>query len=278
MKSLSNTKTIFMKSNIIRALLFSLIFLTGFNVFSQDGIPVKPQPPRLVNDFSGILSPAEVNALEQKLLHFNDSTSTQIVVVIINDLGGDDETDFADRLGEKWGVGQKGKNNGIVIVFKPKSESEKGEVFIAPGYGLEGVLPDAIAKRIVSNEMIPRFREGDFYGGISAATKVLMSLASGEFTADAYQKKTGGNKSGKGGGGFMLVVIIIIVLISIFKGGRGGGYSSRGSLPFWLAIGLLGSGNRGGGSFGGFSGGGGGGGFGGFGGGSFGGGGAGGSW
>jgi uncharacterized protein len=265
-----------------RFLFLISLFLFSFSVFAQD-IPERPDPPRLVNDLANVFSEDQKQQMEAELVQFNDQTSTQICVITLPSLNGMEISDFSFKIGEKWGVGQKGKNNGIVIVFKPKSESEKGEIFIAPGYGLEGVIPDAIAKRIVSNEMIPRFREGDFYGGISAATKVLMSLSSGEFTADAYQKKTGGNKSEKGGGGFMLVVIIIIVLISIFKGGRGGGYSSRGSLPFWLAMGLLGSGNRGGGSFGGFSGGsggfgGGGGGFGGFGGGSFGGGGAGGSW
>ena len=263
-----------MKQFIIFPLFF---FLFSFSVFAQD-IPERPNPPRLVNDLANVLSDQEEQQLETELVQYNDQTSTQICIVTLPTLNGMEISDLSFKIGEKWGVGQKGKNNGIMIVFKPKTEGEKGGVFIAPGYGLEGVIPDAIANRIVGNEMIPRFRDGDIYGGLSAASKVLMSLSSGEFSAEGYEKKTSGKKSEKGGGGFMLVVIIIIVLVSIFKGGRGGGYSSRGSLPFWLAMGLLGSGNRGSGSFGGFSGGGGGGGFGGFGGGSFGGGGAGGSW
>jgi uncharacterized protein len=256
--------------------LISLLLFT-FSVFAQD-IPQRPNPPRLVNDLADVLSDQEEQQLETELVQFNDQTSTQICIVTVLDLNGLEVSDFAFKLGETWGVGQKGKNNGIVIVFKPKTEGEKGKVFIAPGYGLEGVIPDAIANRIVSNEMIPRFRNGDTYGGIYAATQVLKGLAAGEFTAENYQNKKGGEKKEDSFGGIMLFVIILIVLVSIFKGGRGGGYSSRGSLPFWLAMGLLGSGNRGSGSFGGFSGGGGGGGFGGFGGGSFGGGGAGGSW
>jgi uncharacterized protein len=257
---------------------FLSFFLFSFSVFSQD-IPERPNPPRLVNDLANVLTDQEEQQLEGELVQFNDQTSTQICIVTLPTLNGMEISDLSFKIGEKWGVGQKGKNNGIVIVFKPKSGNEKGAVFVAVGYGLEGVIPDAIVNRnVVDYEMIPRFKENDIYGGLSAGAKVIMSLASGEFTAEAYQKKTSGKKSEKGGGSFMLVVIIIIVLISIFKGGRGGGYSSRGSLPFWLALGLLGSGNRGGGSFGGFSGGGGGGGFGGFGGGSFGGGGAGGSW
>jgi uncharacterized protein len=261
-------------------LLILFLSVFTFSVFAQD-IPVRPDPPRLVNDMANVLSDQEEQQLESELVQFDDQTSTQICIVTLPRLDGFEISDLAFKIGEKWGVGQKGKNNGIVIVFKPKSGNEKGQIFVAVGYGLEGVIPDAVANRnVVDYEMIPRFKNGDIYGGLSAGTKVLMSLASGEFTADAYQKKTSGKKADKGGGGFILVILIIIVIISLFKGGRGGQYSSRGSLPFWLAMGMLGS-NRGGGSFGGFSGGGGGGGgggFGGFGGGSFGGGGAGGSW
>jgi len=266
-------------------LLILVLSVFTVSIFAQD-IPERPNPPRLVNDMANVLSDQEEQQLESNLVQFNDQTSTQIAIITVPSLNGYEISDFTFKVGEKWGVGQKGKNNGIVVVYKPKSGNEKGQVFVAVGYGLEGVIPDAVANRnVVDYAMIPYFKQNDTYGGLAAGTKVLMSLASGEFTAADYQKATGGKKSKKdGGGGFMFVVLIIIVLVSIFKGGRGGGYSSRGSLPFWLAMGLLGSGNRGGGSFGGFSGGsggfggGGGGGFGGFGGGSFGGGGAGGSW
>jgi len=272
------------KTYKMKQFLFSLfLFLFSFSVYAQD-IPERPNPPRLVNDLANVLSDQEEQQLESELVQFNDQTSTQICIVTLPTLNGMEISDLSFKIGEKWGVGQKGKNNGIVIVFKPKIGNEKGAIFVAVGYGLEGIIPDAVANgKVIDKEMIPRFRENDIYGGLSAGTKVLKSLALGEYTADAYQKKTSGKKSEKGGGGFFLVILIIIVLVSLFKGGRGGHYNSGGSLPFWLALGLLGSGNRGGGSFGGFSGGsggfgGGGGGFGGFGGGSFGGGGAGGSW
>jgi len=259
-------------------LIIVLLSVYSFSVFAQD-IPERPNPPRLVNDLANVLTDQEEQQLESELVQFNDQTSTQICVVTLPSLNGYEISDLSFKIGEKWGVGQKDKNNGIVIVFKPKIANEKGAIFVAVGYGLEGVIPDAVANRnVVDYEMLPRFRENDIYGGLSAGTKVLMSLASQEYSAEAYQKKTSGKKSEKdSGGGFILIILIIIVVVSLFKGGRGGGYSSRGSLPFWLAMGLLGGGNRGGGSFGGFSGGGGGG-FGGFGGGSFGGGGAGGSW
>jgi uncharacterized protein len=263
----------------MKRLLFLIsLFLFSFSVFAQD-IPERPDPPRLVNDLANILSDQEEQQLENELVQFNDETSTQIAILTFPDLKGYDIADFATQVFNKWKIGQADKNNGILIAFKPKTVDSKGAVFVVTGYGLEGILPDAVINRnVVDYEMIPHFKEGDIYGGLYAGCKVIKELAAQEYTAEDYQKKTSGKKSEKGGGGFMLLVIIIIVLISIFKGGRGGGYSSRGSLPFWLAIGLLGGGNRGGGSFGGFSGGGGSGGFGGFGGGMSGGGGAGGSW
>jgi uncharacterized protein len=273
------TKYPSIKTYKMKRLLFLIsLFLFSFSVFAQD-IPERPDPVRLVNDFANVLSDQEEQQLENELVQFNDETSTQIAILTFPDLKGYDIADFATQVFNKWKIGQADKNNGILIAFKPKTADSKGAVFVVTGYGLEGILPDAVINRnVVDYEMIPHFKEGDIYGGLYAGCKVIKELAAQEYTAEDYQKKTSGKKSEKGGGGFMLLVIIIIVLISIFKGGRGGGYSSRGSLPFWLAIGLLGGGNRGGGSFGGFSGGGGSGGFGGFGGGMSGGGGAGGSW
>jgi uncharacterized protein len=276
MKSLSKNNSIFMKSNIIRTFLFAWVLLTGFKVFSQDGIPDKPQPQRLVNDYAGILAPDEVNALEQKLVRFDDSTSTQIVVVIVNDLGGRDETDFADRLGEKWGVGQKGKNNGIVILIKPTGGQGQRKARISVGYGLEGVIPDATAHRIVDNEMIPYFKKNQFYQGINAAVDVLISLSKGEFTADQYNKRA--TKKSTFVTLIPLFIVIFIFIIIMRNNKRKGPMSPGKSLPFWMLLGMMGSGRSSSGSWGGFSGGGGGGGFGGFGGGGFGGGGAGGSW
>lgn len=273
-----STKTYKMKNLLL------ILFLSVFtiSVYAQD-IPERPNPPRLVNDLANVLSDQEEQQLESELVQFSQSTTTQITIVTVPSLNGYEKSDFAFKLGEKWGVGSKDKNNGIVIVFKPKIGNEKGEVFIAIGYGLEGIIPDAIANRdVVNNEMIPRFKQNDIFGGLYAGTKVLMSLAAQEYTAQAYQQKSGEKKS-KGGGGFFVVIMIIIILVSLFKGGRGRNYNGGSSLPFWVAMGLLGS-SRGSGSYGGFSGGsggfggGGGGGFGGFGGGSFGGGGAGGSW
>jgi uncharacterized protein len=240
-------------------------------------------PPRLVNDFAGILTASQISHLEQKLVSFNDSSSTQIVVLTVKSLNGLTKEEFADRVGEQWGVGQKGKNNGIVVLVKPKYGNEQGKVRISVGYGLEGSIPDALSKRITENEMVPYFKNGDYFTGIDKATTTLISLAKGEFTADEYKKKTGGGISAN-----ILVPIIIIILIIIFMRRNSGNHYTTGSkgTSMWTALWLASMmGNRGGsGSWGDFRsgggsfGGGGGGGFGGFGGGSFGGGGAGGSW
>nr|NQU93586.1 TPM domain-containing protein [Bacteroidota bacterium] len=155
----------------------------------NNDIPPRPSPPRLVNDFTGTLNRNEVNALERKLVRFNDTTSTQIVVVLINSLEGYDKAQFADLLGEKWGVGQKGKDNGIVVLVKPKVGNSKGQAFIASGYGLEGAVPDAVAKRIVDNEMIPEFMQNRYYAGLEKGTGTLMELTAGEYTADEYMKR-----------------------------------------------------------------------------------------
>ena len=264
--------------------LFILVFLFS-NVFSQK-IPDRPNPPRLVVDFANILSPQQEKLLEDKLVTFNDTTSNQITVVTINSIGDNTPAMFAYEIGAKWHVGQKKFDNGIVVLVKPKlSSSDKGEAYIAVGYGLEPAIPDAIAKRIVTNEMIPYFKNNDYYGGINNATNVLMQFASGEINADGYNKK---HKSSNGLVAFLPILIIFIVIILMKKSNGGGstGIGGRSGNSFWTALmigSMLGGNNSHSGNWGGFSGGsggfgGGGGGFGGFGGGSFGGGGAGGSW
>lgn len=258
-----------------------ILFLTiSINrVLSQD-FPDRPVPPRLVNDFAGLLNSDDVNVLERKLVAFNDSTSTQIAIVIVPSLKGYDKADYTQRLAEKWGIGQKGLNNGIIILVKPKTADSNGEVFIAQGYGLEGVIPDITCAEIVDNEMLPEFRKGDYFTGIKKAVNALISLARGEFSASEYGQKAKKNKGGDVPVGLIIfIVIIIIAVISRKSGGSNNKNIGSGGLPFWVLLGMMNSGRGHSGSWGGFSGGGGGGGgFGGFGGGSFGGGGAGGSW
>jgi uncharacterized protein len=271
-----------MNKRWIKYLLWGVVLLPFINLAQ---IPERPDPPRLVNDFAGILDRNQAQSLEDTLVRFAQETSTQIVVVTIGSLGGYDPSDFAYRIGEKWGVGQKGKNNGLVVLVKPKTLSEKGQVFIATGYGLEGVIPDAVANgKIVDQEMIPLFRENNYYGGILNGTRVLMSLAREEYTAEAYQGQPESADS-EMKGFVVLLIFIIFIIIALLGGGRNKKTFNTGSrnLPLWILLGMMNSKGRGGswsdfsGGRGGF-GGSGGGGFGGFGGGHFGGGGAGGSW
>ncbi|MGD0582495.1 MAG: TPM domain-containing protein [Bacteroidales bacterium] len=261
------------------ALMLFVVLSSTCLLYSQD-IPEKPSPPRLVNDFAHLLNGNEISALESKLVAFNDSSSTQIAVVIVKDLANYEIEEYAQRLGERWGIGQKGMNNGLVIVVKAKTESSKGEVFIKAGYGLEGAVPDLTCSSIVDNEILPAFRDGDYYKGLDKATSVIISLVRGEFTAAQYGSKSPKNiKKAAPAGLFVVIFIIAMFLISAGKSNHNN-ISRRGGLPFWLLLSMMNSGrNASSGSWGGFSGGGGGGGgFGGFGGGSFGGGGAGGSW
>ena len=262
-------KIIVMKRIVI--LLFTIsVFISSFA-----GIPERPEPPRLVNDFAGVLADNEVKSLESELVQFARQTSTQIVVVTVKDLDGYDPSDFAFRLGEDWGVGQKGKDNGIVVLLKPKTGNRQGRIFIATGYGLEGILPDAIVNGdIIDTEMIPYFKEKNYYMGLKGGLEVIMKITRGEYTAEYYQE----NYSARGGGFFpgLLFFLFIFIILPVIRGRRRRFYSPGKSLPFWIALGMMSGGHSQRNSFNNFSSGSGG--FGGFGGGSFGGGGAGGSW
>ena len=266
--------------NITIKITLFIALILSINLIAQDNLPERPN--RLVNDYADILSAQQENMLERKLVAFSDTNSTQIAILSVEDLDGYDIVDYAQRVAQKWGIGQKKYDNGAIIVVKPKTGESRGQVNIDVGYGLEPLVPDITAKRIVENEMIPRFKQNDYFGGLNAATDIIMSLAAGQFTAEQYKQQTE-----RGGGlvGFFVPVIILIIVISMINRGRSrhATYSRRGGSGLWTALllgSMLGGSHRGSwGSFSSGSGGfGGGGGFGGFGGGSFGGGGASGSW
>jgi uncharacterized protein len=261
-------------------LFIALILLSGITFSLAQELP--PVPERLVSDEAGLLTAQQARQLEQKLVSFDDTTSTQIAIFITGDLQGYDIADFTQRVAQRWGVGQRGKDNGVMIVLKPKTASERGDVNIEVGYGLEPIIPDITAQHIVDNEMIPRFMNDDYFGGLDAATNVIMALSAGHFTADEYE-----SSHDSGGAGWFIPIIVLIIVITMIRRSKSNYYhAGKSSLPFWTAL-WLGSalGRSSGGSWnnftsgsGGFGGGGGGGGFGGFGGGGFGGGGASGSW
>lgn len=266
-----------------KILLFCLALCCSALLWAQ--IPPQPDPPRLVNDYAGVLTSEQVNELEHRLVAFNDSTSNVICVVIVNDLGDYSAAEFAYEIGDQWGVKDKKFDNGVVILIKPSSsKGGDGDIFIATGYDLEGVLPDAACKRIIERQFIPELKKGNYYEALVNGLDVILPAVAGEINVardkdddDPYLAFFT----------LFLIIMIIILIVSASKsshnrkGGDGSGNGNKEDLLnaiFWGSI--LSGGNRGSGGYsGGFGGGGGfsGGGFGGFGGsGGFGGGGAGG--
>ena len=253
-----------------------ILLLVSVLVFSQESFDpeklLKQKPTKLVNDHTGTLTAGQLQALENKLVAFDDSTSTQIAVVIIPSLNGRDVADYNIELGRAWGVGGKENNNGVILLIA------KGDrkLNISTGYGLEGALPDITAKQIIDQVIVPKFKGDDYYRGIEEGTDAIIQAVKGEYSApEGYGKSSGG---GIGRIIFIIVLIVLFLAIAGGKGGGGGSFMSRRGFAAWTIANMLSNAGRGGGG-GGWSGGGGSsGGFGGFGGGSFGGGGASGSW
>lgn len=254
----------------LKITIISTLLLAGV-VRAQD-FPATPN--KLVNDYTNTLSASDVDRLERKLVAFDDSTSTQIAVVVMQSTGQYDIADYGVRLAQHWGIGGKEHDNGILLLVALGDRA----VTIQTGYGVEGAVPDAIAYRIIESEIKPSFRQGDYFTGIDRATDALIAHTKGEYKAPPRKERDGG-----GVGSFIFIVIIVIAVIALFgRGGGGGGgrvMGGRGTsdLLWWTLLSGMGRGGRGGG-FGGGGGGFGGGGFGGFGGGGFGGGGASGRW
>jgi uncharacterized protein len=260
-----------------KIIVFVGLLLCTWTVFAQD---FPPKSNTIVTDYTNTLSADDKQKLESKLVAFNDSSSTQIAVVIMKSIGDYDVNEYAAALGRKWGVGQKGKNNGVMVLVAVDDR----KMSIQTGYGEEGALPDIITQQIRVNDINPRFKEGDYYGGLNAGIDDIIKYTKGEYKAD---KKPKHKDSGSSPIGFFIIIIIVILIVVFRNRGGGGGQvigSRGGASPFWwfLAGSMLGGRGNSGGDWGGFSGGGGGdsggGGFGGFGGGDFGGGGSGGSW
>lgn len=260
-----------------------LILWTAMASIGQT-IPASDFPPTdnrfLIIDSAHVFSNSERMALEQQLVQFDKEQSTQIAIVTINNLGSYEISQYATGLAHHIGIGQKDKDNGVLILFA----LENKQVNISVGYGVEGALTDGLSGTIIRQEMIPLFKLGDYEGGLKRGAMAVMKAVNGEYVNDKKDSKEEMPL-------FALVLIVLFIVFVIFMVGRGGGsnngrgggqYMSRRGSDFLTGM-ILGdflSGGRGGGSFGGGGGfgGSGGGGFGGFGGGGFGGGGASGSW
>lgn len=233
----------------------------GLGVLAQD----LPEPKRegdeyfLVNDFASVFNNAQNDELENILRAYDDSTSTQIYIVSVTDLNGYTPSDYAQQLGEKWGVGQEGKDNGVLILFKPRNEYGRGQVYIATGRGVEHILNDGRVGRIIDNYMMPYLADGDYYSASKAAIAVIIKYLSGEFNADSAEKY---DKIGEVITTLIFIAFLVWFLYMISRKqpprnnrgntgrGFGGGFGGFG--------GGFGGGSRGGGFGGGFGGGGGG--------------------
>jgi uncharacterized protein len=254
-----------------RFTLLAFLFTWAF-VHAAEVIP--PPPADHFNDYAGLVRRETAAQLERELTQFERDTSNQILVVIYPRMqSASSVEDYTVRVAERWRVGQQARNNGAVLFVFQQSR----DIRIVTGYGLEGALPDALCKQIIEDEMIPRFRAGDFDGGLVAGVRAMMAATRGEYTGRGRTAADARRRSDPGGGGLFTLFIIALIIISALRGAshRKTVYGRRGRRTVWIDPGGWrgGGGGFGGGSFGGggggsFSGGGG----------SFGGGGAGGRW
>ena len=238
-----------------------LVLAICLNTFAAEVMP--PSPVQYFNDYAKVVSPATASQLNQTLEQFERQSSEQIVVAVFQKMQSDSSIDdYTIRVFRSWAVGQKTKNNGAALFVFVQDH----KMFLQVGYGLEGVLPDALCKRIIDEQISPRFKTGDFDGGLTAGVQFIIAAAKGEYKGTGATVADDAKSHGSGGSFIGIAVIVLFIIFAIF---------SRGSGMFlpWLLLASSGS-TRGWGGGGGSSGGGG---FSG-GGGSGGGGGAGGSW
>ena len=263
-------------------ILSAILLFCFHNIEAQYDIPEVPKFQTSVYDYYNLLSQNDKGQLENKLIRYSDTTSTQIVVITIPSTKGEDINYLAANWGEKWGIGgSAAKDNGILILLA----RDDRRIAIANGYGIEYLLTDALSKRIIERDIIPYFKRDDYYGGLNRGADAIFEVLNGKYQGTRQS-------SGKFPFGLMFVLFIffIIFIIAISKhkgGGKGSGNNRRSDGDSLLEAIILSNMGRGSyrrsssssGGFGGFGGGSSSGGFGGgFGGGSFGGGGASGGW
>lgn len=264
---------LFQKYKIVSIVL--VLFFFSETISAQYTIPEKPKVQTSVYDYINLLSKAQKTNLENKLVRYADSTSTQILVAIIGSSNGEELDLLGAQWGQKWGIGQADEDNGILILLA----KDDRRVDINTGYGIEYRITDLMAERIINRVMIPEFKTGSYYNGLDKGADAIFAALNGEFKEDRTFKKTSDNYN------FIIVIVIFFIIIFILGskknggGGKNGGTRTGSSLLDMIILSNMGrTGGFGGGSSGGGSFGGGGGFGGGFGGGGFGGGGASGGW
>jgi uncharacterized protein len=261
-----------MKSNVKNSflILFACLLFSQIG-FAQFEIPEIPKEQTSVYDYANILSPQEKAQLEEKLIHYSDSTTTQIVVITIESLKGEDVSLLATNWGQKWGIGGTEKDDNGVVILLAKTEKK---IAINPGYGVEDKLTAGTGGEIIRNVIVPEFKAGSFYNGLDKGTTAIIDVLKGKYKG----KRKANKKEGIPPIVIILIVVFVLAIISRRKNNGGNSGSSGGGPSFMdiLILSSLGGGGRGSGGFSGDSGGGGFGG--GFGGGGFSGGGSSGGW
>ena len=268
---------------------FITLFLVSsfsFSLNAQYDIPKKPSTQKAVYQYTSLISKSQEQKLNEKLIKYADSTSTQIVVIVIDSSKGEAHSSLATEWGQQWGVGQQGADNGVLILV---AKSDR-KMFIANGYGVEEFLTDARAKRIVTNTLRPNFKKFNYYTGLDEATDEIIEILAGNFSSDNKKRKSSDGIPKWVGVVFFVIFIIGMAFISPISAVNNE-FNKRkkdGQEVNWWDIywdytmndgGVYHPGGSWSGSYGGSGGGGFGGGFGGgYGGGGFGGGGAGGGW
>lgn len=222
------------KTSMAKKICFFILLLFPICSWSQE-IPEKPTPARFVNDFARLLSDVEVATLETKLKNYQDSTSNQVVIVTTSSLNNYDIESYSYAIAKNWGIGQKEKNNGILITVAPNERKMRIEV----GYGLEGAIPDAVCKHIIREKMRPLFKNNLYFEGLDSATSNLIKYASGEYKAEDIKEKQPKYV-------WWVVFIVIIMLISfISKFSRTKNSALGRDLDFWTILALMSMNNRG---------------------------------
>ena len=253
-----------------RLLAFGALLLAAFPLPAAERIP--PAPPRYFNDYAGVVSRPVADRLNARLEQFERDSSNQLVVAIYPKMESASAVeDYTVRVAQAWRAGQTGRNNGAVLF----AFMQEHQLYLQVGYGLEAVLPDATAKRIIEQEIVPRFRAGDIDGGMNAAVESMIAATKGEYrgTGRTRAQSRAGDNTSDGMTVIVVLIVIVVMFIRLFGPGRRRGALILGNplrrTSTWIDWGGgSGGGGWSGGGGGGFSGGGG----------SFGGGGAGGKW
>ena len=247
-------------------LVLAFAILTLSLATSLFALNVPPAPTRWYTDSANLLNVTDATALDQKLKAFEERSGVQFIIYVFPTLAGDPLEDFTIRAAEKWKAGQKKYDNGLILFVAVQEKKTRIEV----GYGLEGSITDAVASDVLRNDIPPRFRTGDYAGGLNAAADDLIGRIDRKETPVPVARTTGtARRSSRGIDPmffFAIIIVFFFFILPLLRGGRRGGGGCGGCLPIFLPWGgsgmTFGGGGLGGGGFGGggggFSGGGGG--------------------